>query len=578
MEEGHLVAEEGLIPVDPWVLRESTRHPGRFYFFNPESRKSTWTLPQEMIRTQHVEHLTRLEDQLAAAFDQAQRVQDSYYTVQGVPASSQASIVSSGRTGSMHTHGSSRAAESSRLDAQHRSSTKLRISTSWRLGSFQAPQSGPDQQDFPYTIVNGLGQGGYSSVLLVRHVGSAQFRAMKVIPKRRLNDQRDRVRIKNELRALTELPPSPFLLRCEAAYESSSSIFLITEYNSGGDLFFHLSKRINQGHSGFTEDQARVLLAEITLALEHMHTNRFIHRDIKVENIMLDPEGHVKLVDFGLSREISQEVEPLSPTGSLAYMTPELLIQHNGGRHTDWWAMGVVAYELMTGRSPWSSSTDTRVIRREIKAMKVVIPKSLSPLATAFIRSLMQPDYTKRLGTVSSAEVRQSPFFEGIDWDATERREVPPPIVLPKNSFMKTDCTSAIETYLKKNDGDAGWTFGLPMISHNPCLPTSSHQDKRPSVRLHRTSGSRSSVVEVDANSAAGHNRTPSASRHRHSESSASPSRRQSAKNLARASRGRSPGSPNLSSSSLPSPTAVIKRRIRASSVGTRLSSSRPMM
>lgn len=121
---------------------------------------------------------------------------------------------------------------------------------------------------------------------------------------------------------------------------------------------------------------------------------------------MLGPDGHVRLVDFGLCREINSTVEPLSPTGSLAYMTPELLTTHTGGRHTDWWAMGVVAYELMTGRSPWSSSTDSKIMRREIKSMeRIQTPKFMSPRASSFIKALMEPEYTDRLGTNDSKEV-----------------------------------------------------------------------------------------------------------------------------------------------------------------------------
>lgn len=122
-------------------------------------------------------------------------------------------------------------------------------------------------------------------------------------------------------------------------------------------------QRVKATSKGFAESQAQVLLAEVVLGLEHLHKHDFIHRDIKVENVMLDAAGHAKLIDFGLARDVPSLDEPLSPTGSLIYMAPELLRESRGGKHTDWWALGVLAHELLTGRTPWSSLTDKALIQ-----------------------------------------------------------------------------------------------------------------------------------------------------------------------------------------------------------------------
>ena len=126
---------------------------------------------------------------------------------------------------------------------------------------------------------------------------------------------------------------------------------------------FFKVRRIKATNSGFAEAVAKVLLAELVLGLEHLHAHHFVHRDIKVENVMLNAAGHVKLIDFGLARDVPQLDEPLSPSGSLIYMAPELLRESQGGRHTDWWAVGVLAHELLTGRTPWSSLTDKALIQ-----------------------------------------------------------------------------------------------------------------------------------------------------------------------------------------------------------------------
>ena len=183
-------------------------------------------------------------------------------------------------------------------------------------------------------------------------------------------------------------------------------------------------QRVKATNRGFAEAEAQVLLAELVLGLEHLHKHHFVHRDVKVENVMLDAAGHVKLIDFGLARDVPALDEPLSPTGSLIYMAPELLRASRGGRHTDWWAVGVLAHELLTGRTPWSSVTDKKVIRREIKTLRVGPPLRLSPPAGLLICSLLQQDPTKRLGT--SNPVRSSPFFSALDWSAAAIGELPP--------------------------------------------------------------------------------------------------------------------------------------------------------
>ena len=141
---------------------------------------------------------------------------------------------------------------------------------------------------------------------------------------------------------------------------------------------------------------------------------------------MLDVYGHVKLIDFGLCRQLEAEGEPMSPIGSLIYMAPEMLIDHSAGRQTDWWAVGILAHELLTGRTPWSSLSNKKVIRKEIKHTVVCPPVQLCPAAGSFIVRLLQKDPTRRLGTIADIDVTAAPFFASIDWEATRRGESEP--------------------------------------------------------------------------------------------------------------------------------------------------------
>jgi len=284
------------------------------------------------------------------------------------------------------------------------------------------------------TVVQGLGQGGFSIVVEVElrasPPGSVRL-AMKCLSKRRHAKAKSRRILKLEIAALTQIAPSPFLIRCRAAFETPSDIFLVTDLLTGGDLYFHLEKMSDEGREGIPESQTRIVLAEVSLGLTHLHARGFLHRDIKIENIMIDGNGHVKIIDFGLVAPIPLDEPPLfempvTGAGSLIYMAPEVLRQKIGGRFTDWWAMGVLAYELFTGRSPWSTLSDINQIKTEIASSVIHPPFGVSPKAGRFCAALMNRNRHARLGARKDTDVLECSFFEGIDWEAMERGETPP--------------------------------------------------------------------------------------------------------------------------------------------------------
>jgi serine/threonine protein kinase len=302
--------------------------------------------------------------------------------------------------------------------------------------------------------VGGLGQGGFGIVVEVEDSSSGHRFAMKCLSKKNYSRLKDRSRLASEIDIMTNIAPSPFLLQCHLAFETFSDVFLVMELASGGDLFFHLDQLTRQGRSGFPENQARILLAEISLGLIHLHTRGFVHLDIKIENIMLDRDGHVKLVDFGLSVELTEEADSLEGVtvkfaGSLLSMSPELLTKKIVGRFTDWWAVGVLAHDLLTGTTPWSSNVDKSQIKKDIKSLIVLPPPNVSKAAGDFVVALLQKDRRHRLGTTKDTDVLGAPFFEGIDWAATEMNETLPAFV-PKHGVryvLPEDSQSSIDAY-----------------------------------------------------------------------------------------------------------------------------------
>jgi serine/threonine protein kinase len=285
-----------------------------------------------------------------------------------------------------------------------------------------------------YRVFDGLGLGQFATVVKVEDMGTKMIYAMKVTSKSRMLKQKERDQLAVELEVMIVTKGFPFLQGCHHAFETATNVVFVNDFIGGGDLFYHLGKRyksLDAITNGFKESEVKIMLAEVFLALEHMHNHHFIHRDVKIENIVVDVNGHLKLVDFGLAMEMSSssDVQVMDRFGSLTSMSPELINHQTGGRHTDWWALGVLAYELFTGNTPWSDMTDTKLICIEIISKKVNPPNFLSKGACKFVNGLLSKDYRVRLGTKQDAEIRSCLFFKHINWNKMLRLEHQPAFV-----------------------------------------------------------------------------------------------------------------------------------------------------
>ncbi|XP_021082041.1 ribosomal protein S6 kinase alpha-4 isoform X3 [Mesocricetus auratus] len=202
------------------------------------------------------------------------------------------------------------------------------------------------------------------------------------------------------------------------------------DYVSGGEMFTHLYQR-----QYFKEAEVRVYGGEIVLALEHLHKLGIIYRDLKLENVLLDSEGHIVLTDFGLSKEfLTEEKErTFSFCGTIEYMAPEIIRSKAGhGKAVDWWSLGILLFELLTGASPFTlegeRNTQAEVSRRILKCSPP-FPLRIGPVAQDLLQRLLCKDPKKRLGAgpQGAQEVKNHPFFQGLDWAALAARKIPAP-------------------------------------------------------------------------------------------------------------------------------------------------------
>ncbi|XP_046873986.1 ribosomal protein S6 kinase alpha-5 isoform X3 [Hypomesus transpacificus] len=234
---------------------------------------------------------------------------------------------------------------------------------------------------------------------------------------------------RTERQVLEHIRQSPFLVTLHYAFQTDTKLHLILDYVNGGELFTHLVQRVR-----FKEQEVALYSGEIVLALEHLHQLGIVYRDLKLENILMDSSGHVVLTDFGLSKEFDDVERAYSICGTIEYMAPEIVEGGESGhdKAVDWWSLGVLMYELMTGGSPFTvdgnenSHTD---IAKRISKKDPPFPKDMGPLAKDLIQRLLVKDPKNRLGSgpCGAENVKKHPFYQKINWEDLAAKRVPAP-------------------------------------------------------------------------------------------------------------------------------------------------------
>ncbi|GFH50253.1 kinase-like protein [Chaetoceros tenuissimus] len=271
-----------------------------------------------------------------------------------------------------------------------------------------------------------LGKGSFGKVVLVqKQRGEEQNRlfAMKILKKTHLmrRGQIERTRTERKVLAVVD---HPFIMKLHYAFQTPDELFLVLDYCAGGELFFHLSR-----YRRFREEWTRFYCAELLMALAHLHSKGIIYRDLKPENVLLDAEGHVKLGDFGLAkRGIRHPYRgATSMCGTPEYMAPEILQNLGHGFCADYWGLGMMTYEMMTGLPPWYT-TDRNLLYQRLRSAPLQIPNSFSPQISSCIISLLQRDPRRRLGVRGPRSVMGHDFFRGLNFREVLYRQVKPPI------------------------------------------------------------------------------------------------------------------------------------------------------
>ncbi|KAL1971212.1 hypothetical protein VTN77DRAFT_164 [Rasamsonia byssochlamydoides] len=335
-----------------------------------------------------------------------------------------------------------------------------------------------------------LGKGTFGTVLLVRHRATGRLYAQKQFRKASITVHKKLVeQTKTERMILESVNRHPFVVKLYYAFQDHEKLYLILEYAQGGELFTHLAME-----RMFSEDVAAFYMAEMVLALEHLHQNiGVIYRDLKPENCLLDAEGHLLLTDFGLSKVAVDENDRCnSSLGTIEYMAPEVIQGKPYGKACDWWSLGALGYDLLTGSPPFQGNNHAKT-QEKIVRQKLTLPYFLGPDAKDLLTRLLRKEPHKRLGYHMPKDletIKKHRFFRKIDWKRLARRELEPPIkplitdpALAEN--FSTDFTSLPLSPITSNnplrdDDDAGRVRNMLKSAGMSCEPGSAVNESDP--------------------------------------------------------------------------------------------------
>ena len=274
-----------------------------------------------------------------------------------------------------------------------------------------------------------LGKGAFGTVHLVKQHATGRLYAQKQFKKASLTVHKRLIeQTRTERSILESVNRHPFVVKLFYAFQDHEKLYLILEYAQGGELFHHLSMECM-----FSEEVAAFYMAEMVLALEHLHHNvRVIYRDLKPENCLLDAEGHLLLTDFGLSKVALEDEDERANSilGTVEYMAPEVIRGENYDFAVDWWSLGAIGFDLLTGKPPFGGNNHAK-IQQNILKQKLQLPYFLGPDAKDLLTRLLRKESNKRLGGANPKDLKalkSHRFFRKIDWKKLEKREVEPPI------------------------------------------------------------------------------------------------------------------------------------------------------
>jgi len=306
---------------------------------------------------------------------------------------------------------------------------------------FQKPRDSPNQSHRPvlpirsdsvmglesFHFVAVLGRGHFGKVILARYKNTGEYFAIKALKKGDIiaRDEVESLLAEKRIFEVANSMRHPFLVNLFSCFQTKSHVCFVMEYAAGGDLMMHIHADV------FTEPRTVFYTACVVLGLQYLHENKIIYRDLKLDNLLLDTEGYVKIADFGLCKEgMGYGDRTGTFCGTPEFLAPEVLTETSYTRAVDWWGLGVLIFEMLVGESPFPGDDEEEVFDSIVND-EVRYPRFLSLEAIAIMRRLLRKNPERRLGASErdAEDVKKQAFFRSVSWEDLLMRRIPPPFV-----------------------------------------------------------------------------------------------------------------------------------------------------
>ncbi|TVK90570.1 Protein kinase C delta type [Bagarius yarrelli] len=292
-----------------------------------------------------------------------------------------------------------------------------------------------------FTFHKVLGKGSFGKVFLAELKNSGEWFAVKALKKDVVLMDDDVECTMVEKRVLSLAWDNPFLTHLYSTFQTKEHLFFVMEYLNGGDLMFHIQEK-----GRFDLYRATFYAAEIVCGLQFLHGKGVIYRDLKLDNVMLDREGHIKIADFGMCKEnVFGDNFASTFCGTPDYIAPEILLGQQYTFSVDWWSFGVLVYEMLIGQSPFHGSDEDELFE-SIRMDTPHFPRWITVETRDMLERLFERDPSHRLGIVGN--IRAHIFFKTITWSALEKREIDPPF--RPQVKASNDCSNFDQEFLSE--------------------------------------------------------------------------------------------------------------------------------
>ncbi|TMW66433.1 hypothetical protein Poli38472_004198 [Pythium oligandrum] len=309
-------------------------------------------------------------------------------------------------------------------------------------------------------VMRTLGMGTFGRVKLVRHKATGKPFAMKILNKANVVAYKQQVNVINEKNIMARCN-HPFILKLYQTYKDKNCLYLLIEFVQGGELFTYLHCSPNSP-GRLKDDHARFYASHVLMAIEYLHERNIVYRDLKPENLLIDPQGYLKVVDFGFAKVVEDRTYTLC--GTPEYLAPELVLGKGHSKGVDYWALGVLIYEMVVGYSPFAGANqaDQMQICRNIVKETVQYPPWVSESCRDLISKLLERDQTKRMGIThgGARTIRAHPWFAAVNWDNMyKKKDTAPykPRLADPFDTSKFDAVTESESIQPYHDDGSCW-------------------------------------------------------------------------------------------------------------------------